>query len=76
MKFPDKLDVLTAHGRLISETGGTGGVRDEGSLESALAAFIQPDGKTLSLSFEVASDIRSLRLPVPQRVARSAAGMR
>jgi death-on-curing protein len=39
MKFPDKLDVLAVHARLISETGGTGGgVRDEGLLESALAA--------------------------------------
>jgi death-on-curing protein len=38
MKFPDKLDALTVHARLISETGGTGGFRDEGLLESALAA--------------------------------------
>ena len=38
MKFPDKLDVLTVHARLISETGGTGGIRDAGLLESALAA--------------------------------------
>jgi len=38
MKFPDKLDVLTAHARLIAETGGSAGVRDEGLLESALAA--------------------------------------
>jgi death-on-curing protein len=38
MKFPDKLDVLTVHARLISETGGMRGVRDEGLLESALAA--------------------------------------
>ena len=38
MRFPDKLDVLSVHARLISETGGTGGVRDEGLLESALAA--------------------------------------
>ena len=38
MKFPDKLDVLTIHARLIAETGGSGGVRDEGLLESALAA--------------------------------------
>ena|SRR5438128_1071451 len=38
MRFPDKLDVLTVHARLISETGGTGGIRDEGLLESALAA--------------------------------------
>jgi len=29
---------LTVHARLISETGGTGGIRDEGLLESALAA--------------------------------------
>lgn len=38
MKFPDKLDVLTVHARLIAETGGRGGVRDEALLESALAA--------------------------------------
>ena len=38
MKFPDKLDVLTVHARLIAETGGNGGLRDEGMLESALAA--------------------------------------
>jgi death on curing protein len=38
MKFPDKLDVLTIHTRLISETGGIRGIRDEGLLESALAA--------------------------------------
>ena len=38
MKFPDKLDVLTIHARLISETGGTGGLRDTALLESALAA--------------------------------------
>jgi len=38
MKFPDKLDALTIHARLISETGGIGGLRDEGLLESALTA--------------------------------------
>ena len=38
MKFPDKLDVLTVHARLIAETGGTTGLRDEGLFESALAA--------------------------------------
>ena len=38
MKFPDKLDVLTAHARLIQETGGSAGIRDVGLLESALAA--------------------------------------
>ena len=38
MKFPDKLDVLAVHARLISETGGAVGVREEGLLESALAA--------------------------------------
>ena len=38
MTFPDKLDVLIVHARLISETGGTGGIRDGGLLESALAA--------------------------------------
>jgi death-on-curing protein len=38
MKFPDKLDALTIHATLISETGGSGGLRNEGLLESALAA--------------------------------------
>lgn len=38
MKFPDKLDVLAVHARLISETGGSSGIRDEGLLESALVA--------------------------------------
>ena len=38
MKFPDKLDALVIHARLISEAGGSAGVRDEGLLESALAA--------------------------------------
>ena len=36
MKFPDKLDVLAVHARLIAETGGTSGIRDGGLLESAL----------------------------------------
>ena len=38
MISPDKLDVLTVHARLIAETGGTDGLRDEGLLESALVA--------------------------------------
>jgi len=38
MIFPDKLDVLTIHARLIAETGGTQGLRDEALLESALIA--------------------------------------
>ena len=38
MKFPDKLDVLGVQARLISETGGSGGLSDQGLLESALAA--------------------------------------
>ena len=38
MKFPDKLDVLAVHVRLMSETGGINGIREEGLLESALAA--------------------------------------
>ena len=38
MRFPDKLDVLTIHARLIEETGGSSGLIDHGSLESALAA--------------------------------------
>src|SRR5215210_4199766 len=38
MIFPDKLDVLTIHARLIAEIGGTQGLRDEALLESALTA--------------------------------------
>ena len=38
MIFPEKLDVLTVHATLIAETGGTGGLRDEALLESALIA--------------------------------------
>jgi death on curing protein len=38
MKFPQKLDVLAVHARLIAETGGTGGLRDEALLDSALTA--------------------------------------
>jgi|ERR1700752_171899 len=38
MTFPEKLDVLAVHARLIAETGGTRGLRDEALLESALAA--------------------------------------
>ena len=38
MQFPDKLDALTIHATLISETGGSDGLRNEGLLESALAA--------------------------------------
>lgn len=38
MLFPEKLDVLTVHARLIADTGGTSGLRDEALLDSALAA--------------------------------------
>ena len=38
MKFMDKFDVLTIHATLIAESSGTNGLRDEGLLESALAA--------------------------------------
>src|SRR5687768_13069991 len=38
MIFPEKVDVVTIHARLISETGGTNGLRDEALLESALTA--------------------------------------
>ena len=38
MIFPEKLDVLTVHARLIAETGGTAGLRNEALLESALVA--------------------------------------
>src|SRR4051794_9852482 len=38
MIFPQKLDVLMVHARLIAETGGIDGLRNEALLESALAA--------------------------------------
>jgi len=38
MIFPDKLDVMIIHARLLAETGGTAGLRDEALLESALTA--------------------------------------
>src|SRR6266403_3340231 len=38
MKFPDKLDILAVHARLIADTGGSAGMRDHGLLESALGA--------------------------------------
>ena len=38
MIFPNKLDVLTVHTRLLAETGGSSGLRDEALFESALAA--------------------------------------
>jgi death on curing protein len=38
MNFPNKFDVLTIHTQLIAVTGGSGGLRDEGILESALSA--------------------------------------
>jgi death-on-curing protein len=38
MRFPNKLDVLMVHARLIEETDGSAGIRDAGLLESALAA--------------------------------------
>jgi hypothetical protein len=37
MRFPEKLDVLTVHARLIAETGGTSGLRAEALLELFLA---------------------------------------
>jgi hypothetical protein len=37
MTFPEKLDVLTVHARLIAETGGTGGLRDEAYLNLLLS---------------------------------------
>jgi death on curing protein len=39
MTFPEKLDVLTVHARLIAETGG---LRNEALLESALIAVENP----------------------------------
>lgn len=46
MKTLSKRQLLLLHEQLISETGGTGGLRDEGLLESALAAPFQSFGDT------------------------------
>lgn len=41
MKYLSKQQVLQLHNQLLKQTGGLSGVRDEGLLESALAAPIQ-----------------------------------
>ena len=41
MKILTKRQILLLHDQLINETGGTQGLRDEGMLESALAAPFQ-----------------------------------
>ena len=57
MRFPDKLDVLAVHARLITETGGSTGIIDEGLLESALAAtenrfnYEKPDFVTCAATY-------------------------
>ncbi|MGH9901506.1 MAG: type II toxin-antitoxin system death-on-curing family toxin [Pyrinomonadaceae bacterium] len=38
MLFLRKQEVINIHARMIEATGGTGGLREEGALESALAA--------------------------------------
>jgi death-on-curing protein len=38
MRFLSQLDILSMHARLIAETGGSAGLRNEGALESARAA--------------------------------------
>ena len=51
MRFPDKLDVLAVHARLIAETGGSAGIRDEGLLEPLLVpSKIGSTMRTLTLS--------------------------
>ena len=44
MKILTKQQILMLHEQLISETGGTQGLRDEGMLESALASPFQSFG--------------------------------
>ena len=46
MKRLSKRQVLLLHGRLLSQSGGLQGVRDEGLLESALEAPFQSFGDT------------------------------
>ena len=46
MKRLGKRQVLLLHGRLLSQSGGLQGVRDEGLLESALEAPFQSFGDT------------------------------
>lgn len=41
MKYLSKRQILLLHEQLLTQTGGLSGLRDEGSLESALAAPIQ-----------------------------------
>lgn len=41
MKFLSKAQILTLHEHLVSESGGTPGLRDEGLLNSALTAPFQ-----------------------------------
>ena len=48
MIFLSKEQILLMHDQLIEETGGSKGLKDEGMLESALAAPFQSfDGKDL-----------------------------
>lgn len=46
MKRLSKRQVLLLHGRLLSQSGGLQGIRDEGLLESALEAPFQSFGDT------------------------------
>ncbi len=46
MKTITKAQVLRMHSRMIAETGGTDGIRDEGLLESALETPFQSFGGT------------------------------
>ena len=41
MKYLSKRDILALHTELIAQTGGTGGLRDDGLLDSALSAPFQ-----------------------------------
>ena len=46
MKVLSKAQIMLLHEQLIDETGGSHGIRDEGMLESALAAPFQEFGGT------------------------------
>lgn len=63
MKTLNKAQILMLHDQLIAETGGSPGLRDDGMLESALAAPFQSFGET------------ELYPSLPQKAARLCFGL-
>lgn len=63
MKTLNKAQVLMLHDQLIAETGGSPGLREDGMLESALAAPFQSFGET------------ELYPSLPQKAARLCFGL-